>query len=382
MSEADDQVKRILDYLEPRVDVSHVAAVASRHRAILDYEEVDRLPLVIYIPYEGQELSLYPYPEAFAEPAKMMVNELLRGNRTSIYHSIDLRDDTPYCLRPNLGCVIIASMFGAEVRVVENTMPWVVPLEDLDHAIQSVLDAPPPDLKSGLLPRVLDQYTYFHEALADYPNCQTALQIVLPDLQGPFNSAELLWGSDIYLSFYDKEAKNKVTALMEMLAGVILIVHDRLKREVRENLGKGYQYQHLFGQKGEVLVREDSVSNISPDHYKELIEPIDVQLAANLGSFGIHSCGRIGRHFEIWRDIPGMSCLDVGQPELNDLDGLYASASPHRIPLTRVIVPEEQLKVKQTSERFPTGVSLLYKAETVAEGHRVWSRYCDHSPIL
>jgi hypothetical protein len=95
MEEAAGVLSRLLDYLEPRIDRAHALRVGIRHRAALSYEPVDRLPLVCYLPYEGQDFSPYPYPEAFVDPAKMMVNELLVGF-TSIYHAVDLRDDSPY----------------------------------------------------------------------------------------------------------------------------------------------------------------------------------------------------------------------------------------------------------------------------------------------
>lgn len=376
MQEANERVKSILDHLEPRIDVAHVRDVAARHRAVLDYEEVDRLPLVISLPYEGGDFLPYPYLEAFADPAKMMVNQLLQNKWSSIYENVDLKDDAPCCLRANVGCVIIASMFGAAIKTVENAMPWIVPFESKAD-IQAIVDAPLPDLGAGLLPQVLEHYAYFHAALVEYPNCGEALQITLPDLQGPFDTAELLWGSDIYLAFYDPGDSRLMAALMEKITDLMLVVYDRLQRETRENLGSDYHYRHAAGQKGKFLICQDSVTNISPDHYREVIQPVDTRLTAELNVMGFHSCGRVEHHLENWVNVPGMCCVDVGQPERNDLDVLYSVASAREVPLTRMIVPEEKLTIKQTLERFPTGVSLLYKAETVAEGHRVWERYCD-----
>ncbi len=86
MSTADRLVRQILDYLEPRIDLAHVRQAAARHHAALRYEPVDRAPLVCYLPYRGEQFTPYPYPEAYADPAKMMVNELLVGF-TSLYRT-------------------------------------------------------------------------------------------------------------------------------------------------------------------------------------------------------------------------------------------------------------------------------------------------------
>lgn len=385
MTDAAIALRRLLDYLEPRIDLAHVEQVAARHRAALNYEAVDRLPLVCYLPYEGSEFTPFPYPEAFAEPAKMMVNELLVGF-TSIYHAVDLRDDTPYCLRPNLGVTIVASMFGAELRLLDDDMPWVEPLAGGLDDIRDLVDAPLPDLHVGLLPRVLDQYAFFRAALVDYANCQAAFQLTLPDLQGPFSIAELLWGTDIYLAFFDYP--DLLKALQSRITDLILVVYDRLKDEVRDNLDPGYQYQHATGVKGKLLVRDDSAINISPAQYHEFVQPYNARLAAELGEIGIHFCGDGQHQVDNMLSIPGLTCLDLGQPDMMDLDRLYSKASAAsaeadtsavadaRTSLVRVTVPEADLTAERVKQRFPTGVNLVYEAESVQQAHAVWKRYC------
>ena len=374
MSQADDRVKRILDYLEARIDLEHTQKVAERHRASLDFQPVDHLPLVIYLPYESDMFDMYPYPEAFHDPAKMMVNELLRNNRSSIFHQVDFQDDAPLCLRPNIGCTLITSMLGAQVKVVDNAMPWVLPLDD-KTALMAVADGPLPPFDDGLLPRVIEQYDYFHSMLEDYPNCQTAIQVVLPDLQGPFNNVEMLWGSSIYLAFYDDNDRALMLGLLSIVTDLTLAVYERLEREAPNNIGCDYQYQHTTAQKGRLMLRNDSSTNMSPLHYEEFIRPFDARIADAIGCIGIHSCGNVERLFAMWSSMRGVQCLDVGQPEKNDLDALYAIAAETHIPLTRLVLPAAELKADQLLARFPTGVSLFHGAETLAEAGRVWQAY-------
>ena len=373
MTEADQIVKRILDYLEPRLDPDHVERAAARHRAALSYEETDRLPLVCYLPYEGTAFEPYLYSEAFADPAKLMVNELLSGF-TSIYHAVDLKDDTPYCLRPNLGVTMIASMLGAQIRVMDDQPPWVLPFEDL-AVVQKIVDAPPPDMSSGLVPRAIEQYAYFREALADYPNCRAAFQLTLPDLQGPFDIAELLWGSSIFLAFYDNPAL--LSGFLTRITDTIIAAYHRFSAEVRENIGAGFEYQHAVGVKGKILLRGDTVIMLSPEHYRDMVLPHDERIAQELGSVAIHFCGNGQHQIDNMLAIQNLGSLDFGQSWMMDVDSIYAGAAARKVALVRVALPPDQLIAAQVSRRFPTGVILVYEAESVAEAKQVWQRYID-----
>jgi hypothetical protein len=360
-----------LDGLETRLDLDHVAALRARHRAALAYEAVDRLPLVIYQPFEATEIAPYPYAEAFADPAKMMVNELLVGF-TSLYHAVDLRDDAPYCLRPNLGTVIIASMFGAEVRLVENNPPWVTPFDDA-RSIRALVDAPLPDVRAGLGQRALDQYAYFHAALADYPRCRAAFQLTLPDLQGPFSVAELLWGSAIYPAFYDDA--ELVRALLDKVTTQIIRVYHALVGMTRDESTDGYCHQHATVVKGKLLLRDDSMVNLSPKMYREVVLPYDQRIGDALGSIGVHFCGNGMHQVQNLLSIPSVQSLDLGQPEQNDIDALYALAAPKHVALVRVAVPESELNAVRLKQRFPTGVNLVCRAESAAHARALLERY-------
>lgn len=371
MVKADHVVKQLLDYLEPRVDLDHVNQVAARHRAALGYKFIDRLPLVCYLPYEGEGFTPYPHSEAFYDSAKLMVNELLTGF-TSIYHAVDLEDDAPYCLRPNLGVTIIASMLGAKIRVMDDQAPWVIPFEDIE-GIRNIVDAPVRDMSNGLAPRVLEQYEYFRKALAGYPNCQAAFQLTLPDLQGPFDIAELIWGSDIFFAFYDDA--ELLSALLKRITDTIVTAQRRFSAEVRDNIGPDYQYQHAVGVKGKILLRGDTSIMLSSEHYQDFVRLHDARVAEELGSVAIHFCGNGQHQIDDMLSIPGFTCFDFGQPWMMDVDTIYAKAAEKQVPLVRVRVPEEELTAKRASERFPTGVILTCEPETVAEARQIWERY-------
>ena len=373
MLPADQILRSLLDYFEEKIDLVHVERARARHLSMLNYDALDVPVLVCYIPYEAEKVKPYPYSETFDDPAKMMINELLVGF-TSVYHSIEIEDDSPCCLRPNFGTGIIASMFGAEVRLVENNMPWVMPLGDLSR-LEAIADGPLPDVLSGLGQRVVDQYAYYHNILSDYPNCRAAFEITLPDLQGPFDTAELLWGSEILLALYTHE--KLVRKVLSKITEQMLSVHAFLVSRIRDSLNPTSHYQHATGVKGKLLIRDDTPILMSPKHYRSFVYPYNCRLASELEGVGIHFCGDGQHQIDNMLSIPGMQSLDMGQSEMMDIDVLYARASACRVPLLRVNLPEEELTAASVRSRFPCGVSLIYHAETVDEARSVWERYVD-----
>jgi len=74
-------------------------------------------------------------------------------------------------------------------------------------------------------------------------------------------------------------------------------------------------------------------------------------------------------------ELPSIRCLDLGQPELNDVDGLYMQLKRRRIPLARLKVSGDDLATARITERFPTGVSLLYEADSVLDAKETMEAY-------
>ena len=73
--------------------------------------------------------------------------------------------------------------------------------------------------------------------------------------------------------------------------------------------------------------------------------------------------------------LPSIRCLDLGQPELNDIDAIYAKARRRKIAMDRVQATREELVTGRVMERFPTGVSLVYEAESLADARVIMDAY-------
>jgi hypothetical protein len=356
----------VLDYLEATLDPAHVEEVRRRTVAALSYRPVDRPPVSLSFPHDEARWKAYPYAEAFDDPEKMMVNELLRSFG-SIVNSAETRDDFPLAVRSNHGVGIVASLFGLRCRIVFYNMPWVDHVEDA-AAVRRLVGRGLPDARGGLVARVLAAHQFYRETLAGYPVCRRCIRITQPDLQGPFDIAHLIWGADIYPAFYDEP--DLVRALLDLVTEAYVAVWRVLRPTVDEGAGDGFIYLHGQIIRGNVLIKDDSCINLRPAMYRDFVRPCDARILEAVGSGGIHFCG-CGDHLrQDILGIPGLRCLDFGQPEQNDFAAWQAGCAERRIALVRVLLDLLGTPAGEVRQRFPTGASLFYKAGTRGEAER------------
>ena len=114
-----------------------------------------------------------------------------------------LKDDSPLAIRNNHGTIQIASVFGANWKMHEDDYPWIEHCNSLE-CLRSIVDSTKEvNFRSGILSRSLETLKFYNRKLNEYPICAKAIQISMPDLQGPLDTAEQLWGSELYYAFYD-----------------------------------------------------------------------------------------------------------------------------------------------------------------------------------
>ncbi len=363
----------LLNYLETTLTSEREAEIEDLHRHALSWEPVKRLPLVLSYPAPLDRWVPYPHAEALADPEKMLFNELVCAWGTSICHRAEVGDDLPCTVRANFGCVLIASMFGARIEQVEDNPPWVRSFET-GSEFALALQRDPLDFTQGWCPRVIERYERYRTALASYPGLARIIKLVLPDLQGPMDTVELLRGSDLYMDLYEDPAL--VADALAKAATAQIGFARYLSRYVNDG-PPGWTHQHGFLMRGTILIRVDSAIMLSPRMYREQIAPHDERVLHELGGGGLHSCGNVNLNGPDYLKVPSVQCLDLGQPDMNDLDKLYALARERRIPLLRVSVKETELTSGSVLRRFPTGVSLLHAAKSLEDARRIMADYLD-----
>ncbi len=74
--------------------------------------------------------------------------------------------------------------------------------------------------------------------------------------------------------------------------------------------------------RGRTILRNDAIVNLSERMYREFAMPRDARIFAELGG-GMHFCGRGDHYIGAACEIEGLSCINLSQPELNDMETIY-----------------------------------------------------------
>ncbi len=366
------KLSELLKNLENQLSREVQNRIEERHQKALSWYPIDRLPLVVSYPFPTNEKTKpFPHREIFDNPEKMLFNELVHAFDTSIFLHSEINDDLPYTIRANFGTVVIASLFGAKVEQRDDNPPWVRHFGTRDE-FDSIFDRNPLDFSQGICPQVIERYQFYRDVFADFPNLQQCIKIVLPDLQGPLDTLELLRGSEIYTDFIlDPEMVDKGLRLMAE-AQVGFAKHLRTYTTGGHD---GYSYQHAVAVKGNILIRNDSAIMVSPEMYAGQLAPHDEFVLNEMGGGGIHSCGKIDFNIPEILRLNSIRSFDFGQSYLNDVDAIYPLAREKKIPLLRIRPGKEELLSGKIMERFPTGVLLGYEASSFEEAKSVAKSY-------
>lgn len=367
-----EPLRKLLEFLEDTLDAEQQQRINDHHRQALLYEPVERLPLNFLYPCPSDgPFSPFPYPEAYDHPEKMLYNQLIYAHGTSILHHAKIGDDLTYTVRANCGVGVIASLFGARMELRGDDLPWVR-AEQTPDGYAALLEVDPADMTRGLVPKVVGMYEVFREILERYPVVQRAVRMVLPDLQGPFDTAELLVGSSIFADFYERP--EDLRRLLALLAEAQVRVARRLA-PLLDDGPEGFSHQHLVLIRGRILIRDDSPIMISAEMYRRFVAEHDEYILRELGGGGIHYCGKGDHLIDEFLSLPSLRHLDLGQSYLNDLDAIYARARAKRVSISRVWLTKEELFSSDLPRRFPTGINMNFTAESFSQAREYWRRY-------
>lgn len=371
-----DQLRNLLHILESTLDYQQQNKIFENYRKALNWELVEQLPLVVTFPYPKlHKIQPFPHSEIFDNPEKMLFNELVHSFDSSILLHEEIGDDLPFTIRANFGTVIIASIFGGKIEQREENPPWVRNFETVEE-FNSIFDKDPLDFSQGICPQVISRYKFYNDIIAEYPNLQKCIKIVLPDLQGPLDSLELLRGSSIYEDFImDPE---KVDKGLQLIAKAQVGFAKYLHQFTTDKRGE-FTNQHATFIKGNILIRNDSAIMISPEMYSGQVAYHDEFVLKEMGGGGIHSCGKIDFNIPEIFKLPSIKCFDFGQSHLNDFSFSYLLAKEKKIPLVRIRFKKEELLSGKIKEQFPTGISLVYDATSFEEAKNLIEDYHNDS---
>ncbi len=249
------------------------------------------------------------------------------------------------CVRSNYGTGIISSLFGAELFLLDkelDTLPTVKPLGD-NKKIRDLVDKGVPDLDAGFGAKVMDMGRFFRDVAQRYPKIGKFVYQYHPDLQGPMDSADLVWGSDIFLAIYDEPD------LLDSFLGLMTDTYIKFMKKWQESFQPAgpYTFHWGFMQKGSLMIREDSCTNLSPDNYARFIKPYDQTLLDIFNGGCLHFCGKGDHMIGQYSSLSGLYGINMTQPEYNDMEVIYKNTVDKGIKLLNFKTDAARLSQEQ-----------------------------------
>ena len=372
-----ESLDQLLGLVARHSDLEHIKKVDDRYRRALNYEALSQPPLVVQAAY-GKILELpapwntfqrYSYRETFEDPAAMLQNMLL----DRVVPGLLLKDDSPLAIRNNHGTIQVASVLGGQWMLHENNFPWVAPFISREKLVALAQDASEINLQAGVLPPSFRTLKFYREKLAQFPPCDRAIQISLPDLQGPIDTAEQLWGSDIFLAFEDDH--ELFGQLCSRIVNGMIAMAKQYRALATDRLDPFANTQHGYMIPGRLLIRNDTAIMLSPETYANFVRPHDARLLKEIGTGSIHFCGN-GRHLiSKMLEIPDLRGLDFGQPEMMDMAAIYTACRERKVVLTHIRPSREDLISAKAKQCFPAGVVFVYEARDFNDAREVARAY-------
>jgi hypothetical protein len=381
----DKDLDELLSFIEEYIDLEHQQEVEILHVKVNKFKPVPFLPLSI-LPEGGdffhydEASNLYPYQEAFHNPAKMMYNELKKTVFAgSIYGSVQMKDYFPLQIRSNYGIGILASLFGMETRILNDMLPFVIPIQDKDE-LKIIIKCGIPDFKTGLGQRVYDTHQFYHEKLKQYPKCARGIKITHPDMQGPFDIAHQIIGSDIFLMLYDQ--RDLIHELLELITQTYIQFRKFMEDHYHLNDKADQEMIYIHGDicYGKVVIKDDTPQvSLSPQMYEEFSWRYNKRIFDALkGTY--HCCGRINDHiYHLLNQNMNVKGINYGNPEKHNIRDIYQKNKEEKRAIYTWGWNQDWSYLEKIlkDEEINTGITLACKVKDIEEGKRILGKYLD-----
>jgi len=354
-------IEKYLQDLECRIDPQVEEGLFGQWRAFADGRHGEE----IFSPKRPR-----PSPPSVAWP-HVLVNDALEDCEAMALQQLEMcskalaeGSGALLAVRCNYGTAILPSLFGGELFLMErdiDTLPACRPLAGGAEAVRRLVDKGVPDLNSGLGAATFRMGQYFVQLLRDYPCLSKHAYIYHPDLQGPMNVCEMLWGSSLYLDLYDKpdlvrdflslitetyiRFMRRWNEIVPVCSAPVRASRKRVESVPPSNRGQGardttphgvttdYAVHWSMLHRGRIMVRNDASTNLSPAMYEDFARPYDQQLLDELGGGGIHFCGRGDHLIAKFSQLSGLYAINTTQAALNNAETILTNTVDKQINL-------------------------------------------------
>lgn len=315
---------RALEALDRMIDPIHVAATEALHEKLWAGEALPYLPCVCGDP--APDFPRYGFTESYDDVEKNFMSSL-----AEVYAGASLKDDRLYQIRPEYGVVNIPELFGVPSVVSDAGRSMSEGVNDRD-AIRRLLDRGIPDFEGSRHNRKIREFQEFAwTELGRYENLSHYVHMTLPDTQGPFDLACLIWGADIFLAVYDEP--ELVRDFMTLMTDTFIAFNRYHKPFSREPLKSAYHIAGLKLVNGGIRICDDSATLCNGDFYREVVAPYNERAFAPFGGGWLHYCGNGNHMLPAIVDMKGVHALHFGNPDMHDLLAVCRDLRPRNIVL-------------------------------------------------
>ena len=240
--------------------------------------------------FEPEDEFQLPFIETSETPKGILMNEIV-----NMLTPLKLLNPVNACFGLGVGPGTLVACFDIPLNSQAQNSP------SYHLSLDQLLLKPLPDPKtSGLMPRMHEKIELIKNNVPDN------FKINLPDLQGPFNLAHLILGTEVFMAPYADPAK--FHAVMQKITDFWMMARRVLIDWIGpERISPWYWSDNI--------VCECSVNMISPEMYREFVLPYDRQIAEAIGSIAIHPCSGAHVFHATLNSLPNVVYTEAGYIE-------------------------------------------------------------------
>ena len=227
-------------------------------------------------------------------------------------------------IRSNYGTSILPSLFGVELFNMDgefDILPTSRPLAGGTAAVRKIIDAGvPSNFNVSLAGRALETAARFKEMIKPFPNISRFIYNYHPDLQGPLDVCEVLWGGELFTAMIDDP--DLVESFLNLLTDTYIAYMKEWNKIFPFETPCTAHWGLLI--KGHIMLRNDSAMNFSGRMYEKRFRKYDQKLLDAFGGGAVHACGKLDHYLDSVTSMRGLTGIQMSQPEYNDMKKVLA----------------------------------------------------------
>jgi hypothetical protein len=317
--------KQMLEKLDSLIDPVHILEMEKLHFDLSNGKRMPYLPCIMGISKDFDEWPQYPFSQTWDDIEKNLINSL-----RMVYWGALIKDDRLYQIRPEYGVVNIPEVFGVKSVITDQGNSMSKGFNDLQR-VRDIIEKGIPKFNDKHTAKIKEYYDFAKNVLSQYENLCKFIHFTLPDTQGPFDLACLIWGYNIMYDFYDNI--ELVEQLLELLTETFIQYNQYLKSLISEPLNEAY---HICGLKlvnGGIRICDDSATLISPQQYRKYVVPRNIKAFSPFGGGWLHFCGNGNHIIDDMIAMDSVCYLHLGNPDYHDCLSLIQKTSEKQIVL-------------------------------------------------